>query len=106
MGPSLFIYIEINVFTKLWLFTMPSEHGLYTMAPTTGFFQYKEIQIYNEVVSFWMALPSQRRSWILGNAFLGEEFWLLATNFICTRLHDGAISVFMHALARFETLKD
>ena len=31
---------------------MPPEHGLYTMAPTTGFFQYKEIQIYNEVVSF------------------------------------------------------
>ena len=45
-----------------------------------------------------MALPSRRRSWTLGNVLLGTEFRLLATNFICTHLHDGAISVCMHVL--------
>jgi len=34
-----------------------------------------------------------------GNVLLGAEFWLLATNFICTHLHDRAISV-------LETLRD
>jgi len=41
----------------------------------------------------------------LGNV-LGVEFRLLATNFICTHLHDGAISVCMHALVGLETLGD
>ena len=54
------------------------------MALTVGLLQYKEIQIYNEEASFWMALPSQRRSWTLGNVLLSAEFRLLATNFICT----------------------
>ena len=42
----------------------------------------------------------------LGNVFLDMEFQLLATNFICTYLHDEAISVCMHALVQLETLKD
>jgi len=32
------------------------------MAPTVGLLQHKEIQIYNEEASCWMALPSRRRS--------------------------------------------
>ena len=42
-----------------------------------------------------MASPSQRRSWTLGDVLLGTEFWLLATNIICTHLHDRAISACM-----------
>ena len=76
------------------------------MAPTVSFLQHKEIQIYNEEASFWMVLLSRRRTWTLGNVFLGVEFWLLATNFICTHLYDGAISVCMHALVGLETLRD
>ena len=76
------------------------------MAPTVGLLQYKEIQFYNEEASFWMVLPSQRRSLTLGEVLLGVEFWLLETNFICTHLHDGAISVCMHALVGLETLRD
>jgi len=41
-----------------------------------------------------------------GNVLLGAEFWQLATNFICTHLHDRAISVCMHALVGLETLRD
>ena len=76
------------------------------MALTVGLLQYKEIQIYNEEASFWMALPSQRRSWTLGNVLLSAEFRLLATNFICTYLYNRAISVCMHALVGLETLRD
>ena len=76
------------------------------MAPTVGLLQYKEIQIYNEEASFWMVLPFQRRTWTLGNILLGIEFQLFATNFFCTHLHDGAISVCMHALVGLETLRD
>ena len=42
----------------------------------------------------------------LVNVLLGVEFRLLATNFICTHLHDEAISVCMHALVGLETLRD
>ena len=45
-----------------------------------------------------------RRSWTLGNVLLGTVFWLLATNFICTHLYDGAISVCMHALYDWKPL--
>ena len=76
------------------------------MAPTVGLLHYKEIQIYNEEASFWMALPSQRRSWTLGNVLLGAEFWLLVINVIYTHLHDGAINVCMHGLVGLETLRD
>ena len=76
------------------------------MAPIVGLFQYKEIQIYNEEASYCMVLPSWRRSWALGNVLFGAEFQLLATNFIYTHLHDGAISVYMHALVGLETLRD
>ena len=65
------------------------------MAPIVSLLQYKETQIYNEKASFWMASPSQRRSWTLGDVLLGTEFWLLATNIICTHLHDRAISACM-----------
>ena len=41
-----------------------------------------------------------------GNVLLGVEFLLLAINFICTHLHDRAISVSMHALVGLETLRD
>ena len=34
------------------------------------------------------------------------EFQVLAVNFICTHLHDGAFSVRMHALVGLETLWD
>ena len=40
-----------------------------------------------------------------GNVLLGKEFWLLATNFIYTHLHDRAINVCMHALVGLETLR-
>ena len=53
-----------------------------------------------------MVLPSWRRSSALGNVRFGAEFRLLATNFIYTHLHDGAISVYMHALVGLETLRD
>ena len=76
------------------------------MAPTVGLLQYKEIQFYNEEASFWMALPSWRSSWTLGNVLVGAKFRLLATNFICTHLHDEAISVCMHAFVRLETLRN
>ena len=76
------------------------------MAPTMGLFLYKEVQIYNEEASFWMALPFWRKSWTFGNVLLGEEFQILATNFICTYLHERAISVCMHALVGLETLSD
>ena len=76
---------------------MPLDHGLQTMALTISLLQYKNFQIYNEQASFWMALPSQRRSRILGNVLLGAEFWLIATNFIYILLHDGVVSVCMHA---------
>ena len=56
--------------------------------------------------SFLIALPSWRRSWTLGNVLLGVEFWLLATNFICTHIHDRAISVCIHALIGLEILRD
>ena len=76
------------------------------MAPTVGLLHYKEIQIYNEEASFYIALPSRRRSWTLGNVLLGAEFWLLVTNVIYTYLHDEAINVCMHALVGLETLRD
>ena len=76
------------------------------MASIVGLLQYKEIQIYNEKASFWMALPSWGRSWTLGIVLIGAEFWLVAKNFISTHLHDGAINVCMHALVGMETLKD
>ena len=41
-----------------------------------------------------------------GNVLLGTKFWQLATNFICTHLHDMAISVSMHACVGLETLRD
>ena len=37
---------------------------------------------------------------------LGAEFRLLATNFICTHLHDRAISVCMQTIVRLEILRD
>ena len=56
--------------------------------------------------SFLIAWPSRGRSKTLGNVFLSTEFRLLATNFICTNLHDEAISVYMYALVGLETLRD
>ena len=75
------------------------------MAQMVSLLQYKGIQIYNEKASFWMTLPYCKGSWTLGNV-LGAKFWLLTRNFICTYLHDGAISVCIHALLGLETLRD
>ena len=75
------------------------------MAQMVSLLQYKGIQIYNEKASFWMTLPYRKGSWTLGNV-LGAKFWLLTRNFICTYLHDGAISVCIHALLGLETLRD
>ena len=52
-----------------------------------------------------MALPSRRRSWTLSNVLLPTELQLLATNFVCTHVHDGAIGVCMHAFVGLETLR-
>ena len=76
------------------------------MAPTIGLLQYKEIQIYNEEASFWIGFSFSEKILNFGNVSLSAVFRLLGTNFICTHLHDGVISVCMHALVGLENLRD
>ena len=75
-----------------------------------GFLQCPKIMVYRKWLQQWAFYNTRKfkftiKSFILdslvflekilnlGNVNLGGEFWLLATNFIYTHLHDKAISV-------------
>ena len=60
---------------------------------TVKSFILESLTILGKILNSWQCLP-----W--------AKFRLLATNFICTHLHDGAISVCIHALLGLETLRD
>ena len=76
------------------------------MAPKLGSLKYKKkIQIYKIYRFHSCRLCLLENILDFGSVLLDVKFWLLAINFICTHLHDGAISVCLHALIGLETLR-
>ena len=107
MDPSLFITKKAMLLQNFGFLQHPPKLGYIQRLQHWAFYNTKKFKFTN-CRCFILDRPRlhEEKLELFGNVLLDAESWLLLTNFICTHLHDGAISVCMHALVGLETLRD